>query len=266
MADNTSYIQINESDNEYYYVFGIFMSLAIIMILVTAFGNILTIVTVFKEYSLRKVGNSFIVSLAVTDLLVAVVVIPLFIVDDLARVVLGNILCTVHGASDIILSSISILNITCISIDRYIAITDPLHYNTRMTSKVAGSLICCIWIVPGIMFALNEIFGSRFAFMYDKHCIFNVFDIGNMSFLIVTWFVPTLMMLLAFGVILRVARKQETQVCETAQISNNLNNGQNALHTTAKKRSENTWYDNRNIYVVLASYLCKCNSGKYIFY
>ena len=40
------------------------------MILVTAFGNILTIVAVFKEYSLRKVGNSFIVSLAVTDLLV----------------------------------------------------------------------------------------------------------------------------------------------------------------------------------------------------
>ena len=234
---NTSYIPIDDSDIEYYYVFGIYMSLAIMMILVTAFGNILTIVAVFKEYSLRKVGNSFIVSLAATDLLIAVVVIPLFIIDELVNVVLGNILCTVHKASDIILSSVSILNITCISIDRYIAITDPLHYTTRMTSKVAGSLICCIWIVPVIIFALNEIIGSRFLYVHDKHCILNVFGIENMSFFIVIWFVPTLIMLLAYGVIFRVAQKQETQVCEIAQISNNLNNGQNISQPTSNQRS-----------------------------
>ena len=169
MANNTSYIPIDESDSEYYYVFGIHMSLAIMMILVTAFGNILTIVAVFKEYSLRKVGNSFIVSLAGTDLLVAVVAIPLFIVDELVNVALANIFCTVYRATDLILSTISILNITCISIDRYIAITDPLHYTTRMTSKVAGSLICCIWIIPGIIFVLKEIFGSPYSYVHDTH-------------------------------------------------------------------------------------------------
>ena len=39
---------------------------------VILFGNTLTIVAVIKEDSLRKVGNSFIVSLAVTDILMAV--------------------------------------------------------------------------------------------------------------------------------------------------------------------------------------------------
>ena len=61
--------------------------------------------------------------------------------------------------------------------------------------------------------------------------------IENMSFFTVTWFVPTLMMLLAYGVIFRVARKQEAQVCEIAQISNTLNNGQNISQPTSKQRS-----------------------------
>ena len=227
MANNTTYNLTDEGDDEQYAISRLsFIIVAILIMVVAVFGNILTIVAVFKEYHLRKLGNSFIVSLAVTDLLLAVIVIPLFVVDELEHVVLGDILCAVHGNFDIMLSTVSILNITCISIDRYIAITDPLHYSTRMTRKVAGSLISCTWLVPGILFTLYYFLGIPFAHMENKKCSVILFGMMHLIFLVWTWFVPTLMMLVAYGVIFRVARKHEAQVTELRQISHNLNNAQ----------------------------------------
>ena len=47
--------------------------------LLTVFGNVLVIVSVYKERTLRNVTNYFIVSLAFADLLVASVVMPFFV-------------------------------------------------------------------------------------------------------------------------------------------------------------------------------------------
>ena len=57
--------------------------LSVVYITVILFGNTLTIVAVIKEDSLRKVGNSFIVSLAVTDLLMALFNIPPFTINSI---------------------------------------------------------------------------------------------------------------------------------------------------------------------------------------
>ena len=105
-----------------------------IIILATLFGNILTIVAIVKEDSLKKVGSSFIASLAVADLLVGVLVLPLRIVNALTPWMMGNdIVCIMAVGNDLWFSAASVFNIFCISIDRYIAISDPLHYKMRMT-------------------------------------------------------------------------------------------------------------------------------------
>ena len=80
---------------------------------------------VIKEDSLRKVGNSFIVSLAVTDILMAVLVIPLFTIDLIAFLAGGYILCIMYASNGSMFCTASVLNISMISIDCYIAITDP---------------------------------------------------------------------------------------------------------------------------------------------
>ena len=61
------------------------------------------------------------------------------------------------------------MNIIMISIDRYIAITDPLRYATRMTTKAAGSLICCVWIISVLIAYLpiivNEILTTPYIYI-----------------------------------------------------------------------------------------------------
>jgi len=51
-----------------------------LIVLATAFGNILLCVAVFTDTELRNMINYFLASLAVSDLLVAVVVMPLAVV------------------------------------------------------------------------------------------------------------------------------------------------------------------------------------------
>lgn len=52
----------------------------VLLVFATAFGNILLCVAVFTERSLQNMTNYFLASLAVSDLLVAVVVMPLAVV------------------------------------------------------------------------------------------------------------------------------------------------------------------------------------------
>jgi len=71
---------------------------ALILILfpiLTLFGNILVILSVCRERSLQTVTNYFIVSLAIADLLVAVVVMP-FAVYFLVSYLYPSILYTIH--------------------------------------------------------------------------------------------------------------------------------------------------------------------------
>ena len=70
----------------------------VILIILTAFiGNILTILVVIKVESLRKVGNSFIVSLAVSDLLLAAGVMPVMASYTLTGNWMFYFICVITG-------------------------------------------------------------------------------------------------------------------------------------------------------------------------
>ncbi|XP_035219230.1 dopamine D2-like receptor, partial [Stegodyphus dumicola] len=86
--------------------------------LVAVVGNILVILSVYREKSLQTVTNYFIVSLAFADLLVAAVVMP-FAVYVLVNVdwELSDTLCDFYIAVDVTCSTASIFNLVAISID-----------------------------------------------------------------------------------------------------------------------------------------------------
>uniref|UniRef100_A0AAG5CS18 G-protein coupled receptors family 1 profile domain-containing protein n=1 Tax=Anopheles atroparvus TaxID=41427 RepID=A0AAG5CS18_ANOAO len=121
---NTTCIGPNEA-KEYHYWYLILVLFPIL----TLFGNVLVILAVCRERTLQTVTNYFIVSLAIADLLVAVVVMP-FAVYVLVNGAwsLPNFACDFYIAMDVICSTSSIFNLVAISIDRYIAVTQPIKY------------------------------------------------------------------------------------------------------------------------------------------
>lgn len=122
------------------------------VILGTIFGNILVILGVFTHKPLRIVQNFFIVSLAVADLAVAVLVMPLNVAySTLGRWLWGKHLCKVWLTSDIMCCTSSILNLCAIALDRYYAITDPINYASKRTLKRVILQIAGVWLLSLII-------------------------------------------------------------------------------------------------------------------
>jgi hypothetical protein len=75
-----------------------------------------------------QVSNSFIINLAVSDILVGLLVTPIALVQQLhGRWVFSRQLCDFWISVDVICCTASIANLCAISYDRYNAITEPLR-------------------------------------------------------------------------------------------------------------------------------------------
>ncbi|CAI4229412.1 unnamed protein product [Auanema sp. JU1783] len=118
-----------------------------VIIAMTVVGNTLVVVAVFSYRPLKKVQNYFLVSLAASDLAVAIFVMPLHVVQFLAdgRWLLGIYVCQFFTTADILLCTSSILNLCAIAIDRYCAIHDPINYAHRRSLKFVCVIIAIVW-------------------------------------------------------------------------------------------------------------------------
>ncbi|VDN57041.1 unnamed protein product [Dracunculus medinensis] len=136
------------------------LSFLLVLLPATAiFGNVLVIVAVYKERTLKTVTNLLIVSLAVSDFLVALCVMSFAIYFELHNLIycksfqlnsfvwnLGPIFCNIYLAADVSCSTASILNLFAISLDRYIAISYPIKYAQYGTKRTrAHMFIAFVW-------------------------------------------------------------------------------------------------------------------------
>ncbi|XP_053954493.1 tyramine/octopamine receptor [Anastrepha ludens] len=119
-----------------------------IIIVLTIIGNILVILSVFTYKPLRIVQNFFIVSLAVADLTVALLVLPFNVAYSiLGRWEFGIHVCKMWLTCDVLCCTSSILNLCAIALDRYWAITDPINYAQKRTVGRVLLLITGVWIL-----------------------------------------------------------------------------------------------------------------------
>ncbi|EGK97179.1 AGAP004453-PC [Anopheles gambiae str. PEST] len=138
------------SAKEYHY----WCLILVLFPILTLFGNVLVILAVCRERTLQTVTNYFIVSLAIADLLVAVVVMPfaVYVLVSLIHQVNGawtlpNFACDFYIAMDVICSTSSIFNLVAISIDRYIAVTQPIKYAKHKNSRRVCLTILLVWAI-----------------------------------------------------------------------------------------------------------------------
>ncbi|XP_067458760.1 trace amine-associated receptor 6-like [Thunnus thynnus] len=114
--------------------------------LLTAALNLLVIISISHLRQLHTSTNLLLLSLAVSDFLVGLLVMPVEILLTETCWILGDIMCALYYFVPIIIISASVGNMVLISVDRYVAICDPLHYPTKVTKKIVIICICLCWI------------------------------------------------------------------------------------------------------------------------
>jgi len=131
----------------------LFKALAMTAVIAAAVcGNMLVIVSVLRFERLRIIANSFLVSLAVADLLVAVLVMPFNALQQVAgRWPFGPVVCDLFNANDVLFSTASLLHLCCVSVDRYVAVTDPFGYERRMTVRRVAAMLAFLWTASALL-------------------------------------------------------------------------------------------------------------------
>ncbi|XP_064631175.1 5-hydroxytryptamine receptor 4-like [Lineus longissimus] len=200
-------------------ILGIFL---VLVILLTLAGNFMVIASVYLFRQLQSVTNAFIVSLAAADALVAVLVMPFSLYQNMSTFTwhLGETMCLVATSFDVMFTTTSILHLMCMAVDRYLAICHPFLYNDRMTKPtVIGLLIMC-WILP-LFISFFPIL-NRWNILGIEEVDYCVNQAGSCVFLVnrayaiicsaIAFYIPTVFMLVCNIKIYQTARKQVMQI------------------------------------------------------
>ena len=131
---------------------GATLSLIIPLLLIASvsIGTNTLVCVVFYLYSqLRLIRHYFVINLAVVDVVIAAVLIPLFVASQLAPE--NIILCRSQIVLDIACGTASILCLVMISLERYVAVKYSLHYHSIVTQRKAIFGTVFIWTYSAIV-------------------------------------------------------------------------------------------------------------------
>ncbi|KAI9547501.1 hypothetical protein NQZ68_017054 [Dissostichus eleginoides] len=138
----------------------------VLLIVVIIGGNLLVCLSVMTEKALKTTTNYFIVSLAASDLMLAVLVLPLFVYSEFQDGVwtLSTSVCDYLMTMDVMLCTASIFNLCAISVDRFIAVVIPLNYNRKHVDMRQTVLLSATWVVAlavasPVVFGINNVPG-----------------------------------------------------------------------------------------------------------
>lgn len=152
-----------ESGNLYrpFSVFSVLTLTLLAMLVVATFvWNLLVLVTILRVRTFHRVPHNLVASMAISDVMVAGLVMPLSLVRELygRRWILGKALCQVWISCDVLCCTASIWNVTAIALDRYWSITRHLEYTLKTRKRISNVMIGLTWLLSSVI-SLSPLFG-----------------------------------------------------------------------------------------------------------
>lgn len=121
---------------------------------------------------------------------------------------LGDLMCVLYYVFDIVVTSASVGTMVLISVDRYVAICDPLHYPTKVTPKRVQTCVLICWIcsllVVGVLLKDNLDKPGRFNSCFGECVIYVDFAI-QVTDLIFTILLPITVIVILYVRVFAVA-------------------------------------------------------------
>ncbi|XP_026764724.2 5-hydroxytryptamine receptor 2C isoform X1 [Galleria mellonella] len=216
---NDSEYNVTDSNNTYNNITGNFDDsfvnnwwalVALVLVVCTAAGNVLVCLAIYLERRLQNVTNYFLMSLAITDLLVAILVMPLGILTLVRGYFpLPAVYCLTWICLDVLLCTASIMHLCTISVDRYLSLRYPMRFGRNKTRKRVTVKIAFVWILSTAM-------SLPLSLMYSKNADTVLIEgscqipdplykaIGS----IICFYIPLVVMLLTYALTVQLLARQ----------------------------------------------------------
>ncbi|XP_029966728.1 trace amine-associated receptor 1-like [Salarias fasciatus] len=175
-------------------------------------GNLLVITSIMYFTQLHTPTNYLILSLAVADLLVGMLILPFSAVLPVRSCwCVEGVLCKVKNTFDVFLCTSSILNLCFISVDRYYVVCQPLAYKTKMTVRTVVIMILLTWTASALLGVGTTLRGLDPGQSHQKYHVFQIQKSAEMG-PVFAFYVPTFIILMIYLKIFRVAHRQARSI------------------------------------------------------
>ncbi|EHB07430.1 Trace amine-associated receptor 8a [Heterocephalus glaber] len=194
------------------------------------FGNPLVIISVLHFRQLHSPANFLVTSLACTDFLVGVTVMPFSMVRSVESCwYFGATFCTLHSCCDAAFCYSSLFHLCFISVDRYTVAPGPLAYPIKFTVSLSGICIGVSWILPMMYFGAMLYTGvndnGMESLVSALNCVGGCQIVVNRDWVLIDFllfFILTLIMVILHSKTFLVAKQQAVKIESTLGTSSEL--------------------------------------------
>ncbi|XP_055064669.2 trace amine-associated receptor 13c-like [Misgurnus anguillicaudatus] len=232
-AFNSSCIKTIRATHEYnimYVFFSLLSAWTVIM-------NLLVIISISHFKKLHTPTNMLILSLAVVDLLIGLIIMPL----DAIKLIetcwyFGDHLCGLYLVVIGLLPSASLSHLILIAVDRYVAVCHPLLYPQKITTAKTILSICICWFCStayntALVSSSTHYDFQKMDMCYGK-CTFTVSYAWRVTDLIMSLLFPCTVIITLYLRIFYVAHQQ------VKVINSLLKGGKHVMKGSLKRKSE----------------------------
>ena len=198
-----------------------------VIILGSTLGNLLILLSIYLNKSLRNKTAIFIANLAIADFINGSIAMPFILMCTVTNYwPLSSTWCSFQAALSIMLCAVSIGTLGSIAYERYAAIVHPLRYHDQVTKSKIGFLISWIW-VQAVVLSICPLLGwSEYMYLhYDYLCTANWGLDVSYTFSVIGFYftAPLSVMGYCYARIFIVARRHSRQIA-TLTISSRQDN------------------------------------------
>ncbi|XP_030290485.1 trace amine-associated receptor 13c-like [Sparus aurata] len=173
--------------------------------------NLLVIISISHFRQLQTPTNLILLSLAVTDLLVGLVVMPPAIIMMQSVLFLDKNSCVFLCLCGFILTSASVGSMVLISVDRYVAISHPLRYSSMITPRRVQFCMSLCWfcsVTYNFMLLKDHLSQIDLLNSCYQECLLDINYISGAVDLLVTFFCPLTVIIVLYMRVFVVAVSQ----------------------------------------------------------
>ena len=189
-------------------IIAVFSVLAIVCVLANTLVCYVIITRKTTEGSLKY----YVLSLAITDILVGIACIPLYMTKEFANHARWELLESFSHGFDIFLGACSIIHLCLMALDRVVSVTKPLLYHTKLKHrKAALKLLLIPWLLALVFAIIPFIRGSK---------VFEYYAALILTFLIP---IPCIFIIVCYTKLYYTIRQRNTRHRQSIQASRNVN-------------------------------------------